>query len=227
MSAFCRSLLESRDPFDGRNLLLLACGAGSTQLVDVLLQHAERSNGSLIDAHARSHIGETALHLAAASGHFEICKKLLMCTSLQLKGPSAESLHHVTPLQLAGTAMHWQFALQLAAYVCGPLASEQGATIAVAIQDGLGRRFNAPDNAGKLRPNSHVASVADVMGHDFLGSSFTVLPSQLSRIRQDVASSAHVIVLLSNALLCEPTALVALVAAYDLGKSIVGVVSSA
>ena len=68
MPTFCRSLLECRDPFDGRNLLLLACGAGSSLLVDLLLTHAERSRGALIDAHARSHVGETALHLAAASG---------------------------------------------------------------------------------------------------------------------------------------------------------------
>merc|ERR1711995_188119 len=107
MPTFCRCLLECRDPFDGRNLLLLACGAGSTQLVELLLTHAERSHGSLLDAHARSHVGETALHLAAASGHFDICKMLLLRTNLQLRGPAAESLLAVTPLQLAGTAMHW------------------------------------------------------------------------------------------------------------------------
>ena len=80
MPTFCRYLLEARDPFDGRNLLLLACGAGSTLLVDLLLTHAERSRGSLIDSHARSRLGETALHLAAASGHFDICKMLLQRT---------------------------------------------------------------------------------------------------------------------------------------------------
>ena len=86
-------------------------------LVDLLLTHAESSRGALIDAHARSHVGETALHLAAASGHFDICKMLLSRTNLQLRGPAAESLHTITPLQLAGTTAHWQLALQLAAYV--------------------------------------------------------------------------------------------------------------
>ena len=81
-------------------------------------------SGALIDAHARSAAGETALHLAAASGHYEICKMLLARTRLQLRGPAAESLHGATPLQLAGTAMHWHVAAQLAAYVCGPLGSE-------------------------------------------------------------------------------------------------------
>jgi ankyrin repeat protein len=42
-----------------------------------------------IDVHARTHAGETALHLAAASGHFDICKMLLQRTGLQLKGPAA------------------------------------------------------------------------------------------------------------------------------------------
>ena len=37
---------------------------------------------------------------------------------------------------------------------------------------------------------------------------FTVMPEQLERIRQQVASSATLLVLLSNALLSEPTALV-------------------
>ena len=46
MSTFCRCLLECRDPFDGRNLLLLACGAGSSLLVDLLLTHWERSRGA-------------------------------------------------------------------------------------------------------------------------------------------------------------------------------------
>ena len=46
MSTFCRCLLECRDPFDGRNLLLLACGAGSSLLVDLLLTHGERSRGA-------------------------------------------------------------------------------------------------------------------------------------------------------------------------------------
>ena len=77
---------------------------------------------------------------------------------------------------------------------------------------------------GKSRPISRVAGVADVMGRDFMGSSYSVRPDQLARIRQEVASSASVVMLLSNALVCEPTALVAIVAAYDLGKSIVGVV---
>jgi len=95
-----------------------------------------------------------------------------------------------------------------------------------AIQEGLQRRLNMPDDeAGsrwKVRGTARVASVAGVMGREFRGPSFTVMPEQLERIRQQVASSATLLVLLSNALLSEPTALVALVAAYDLGKAIVG-----
>ena len=42
----------------------------------------------------------------------------------------------------------------------------------------------------------------------FVHTLFTVMPEQLERIRQQVASSATLLVLLSNALLSEPTALV-------------------
>ena len=226
-TAFCRSLMECRDPFDGRNLLLLACGAGSALLVDLLLTHAERSGGSSLDAHARSHSGETALHLAAASGHLEICKMLLSRTSLQLKGPAAESLHYVTPLQLAGK-MHWQLALQRVAFVCGPLANEHGSRLVVAIQEGLAQRLEkgrvaTVAEAAQRLNQRRVTSVADIWPNSFPGSSFTILPDRLAQIRQQVASSAHMVVVLSRALLCEPTALVALVAAYDFGKTILGV----
>ena len=51
-----------------------------------------------------------------------------------------------------------------------------------------------------------------------------VSAAQLAGIRQQVASSEYVVVLLSNTLPYEPMTLVALVAAYELGKSILGVV---
>ena len=127
--------------------------------------------------HARTHAGETALHLAAASGHLDICKMLLQRTGLQLKGPAAESIDTTTPLQLAGTAMHWQMALQMSAFVCGPFGSAQGALMASVIQEGLQRRLNAPEEeAGsrrKARGNARVASVAGVVGREFRGPSFT------------------------------------------------------
>ena len=94
-----------------RTIIICALLRLTSQLAPQSLWHTSQQIASL-DAHARSHSGETALHLAAASGHLEICKMLLSRTSLQLKGPAAESLHYVTPLQLAGK-MHWQLALQL------------------------------------------------------------------------------------------------------------------
>jgi hypothetical protein len=48
---------------------------------------------------------------------------------------------------------------------------------------------------------------ADLRSH-VVHTLFSVMPEQLERIRQQVASSATLLVLLSNALLSEPTALV-------------------
>jgi hypothetical protein len=73
--------------------------------------------------------------------------------------------------------MHWQVALQMSAFVCGPFENPLGALMTNAIQEGLQRRLNMPDDeAGsrwKVRGTARVASVAGVMGREFRGPSFT------------------------------------------------------
>jgi len=92
--AFRDALLSARAS-DGANLLVAAAGAGAAPIVRLLVQDELAAH---IDVEARTHDGETALHLAAAAEHREVCLLLLSCSGLPLTGQHARDAHGRTPL---------------------------------------------------------------------------------------------------------------------------------
>lgn len=205
--AFCHRFWWT-DPNDGRNLLLLAAGAGLDSLVDVLLSYAELDDAP-VDVQGRSFRGETALHEAAAAGHLELCIMLLRRTCLQLSGAAAETLEGLTPLHLCpGRALEkFSNALQAAAIVSSAFVcassddAEELADAVVHMQRAIAAQRGRP-----------AQSFTDVRA-----------PGQLASVRHHVGQCESLVLLLTPGLLADPHTILAVVAAYDMGRPIVGV----
>ena len=97
----------------GNTLLMLAAGAGVTELVEAALHHVRDNEDGKVErkmsitmgddaslSTVRNVWGETALHAAAAGQTLECCKVLIERTNLQLTGPASKTSDGRTPLDM-------------------------------------------------------------------------------------------------------------------------------
>ena len=190
-------------------------GAGLGSLVSVLLSFAEVAGISWmrVDTLARSYTGETALYEASAAGHLEVAKMLLQRTSLQISGGAAENTNGWTPK----TASTDEFVTKLR-----KLQSE-APFICIARGDGVVKTSTA-----------QALLSATAMGkgeteRDGLKNRTTCIDGAMKRtdidaVRHKVASNGGpFVLLLTRSLLADPLAMIAMIAAFDLARPIVGV----